>query len=53
MLRLGGDKLYLPDENRYLAKLRIGKATFYVKYSAEEGSYIVRSAYAYKAEMKG
>lgn len=48
-----GDKLYLPDENKYLAKLRIGKATFYVEYSAEEGSYIIRSAYAHKAEMKG
>lgn len=48
-----GDKLYLPDENRYLAKLRIGKASFYVEYSVEQGSYIIRSAYAYKAEMKG
>lgn len=49
----GGDKLYLPDENRYLAKLRIGKATFYVEYAIEQGSYIVGSAYAHKAEMKG
>ncbi len=49
----GDDKLYLPDENRYLAKLRIGKATFYVEYAIEQGSYIVGSAYAHKAEMKG
>ena len=48
-----GDKLYLPNGNSYLAKLRIGKATFYVEYSIEQGSYIVRSAYAHKAEMKG
>jgi len=48
-----GEKLYLPDKNRYLAKLRIGKATFYVEYSIEQGSYIVRSVYAHKAEMKG
>lgn len=48
----GGEKLYLPDENRYLAKLKIGKATFYVEYSVEDGSYIVRSAYAHKAETK-
>lgn len=48
----GGDKLYLPDENRYLAKLRIGKATFYVEYAIEQGSYIVGSAYAHKAEIK-
>lgn len=48
----GGEKLYLPDKNRYLAKLKIGKATFYVEYSVEDGSYIVRSAYAHKAETK-
>jgi len=48
-----GEKLYLPDENRYLAKLGIGKATFYVEYSIEDGNYIVRSAYAHKAEIKG
>lgn len=48
-----GEKLYLPDENRYLAKLRIGTATFYVEYSIENGNYIVRSAYVHKAEIKG
>lgn len=48
-----GEKLYLPDENRYLAKLKIGKATFYVEYSVEDGNYIVRSVYAHKAEIKG
>ena len=48
-----GEKLYQPDENRYLAKFKIGKATFYVEYSIEDGSYIVRSAYAYKAEITG
>ena len=47
------DKLYLPDENRYLAKLRIGEATFYVEYSIEEGNYIVRSAYAHKTKIIG
>ena len=48
-----GEKLYLPDENRYLAKLKIGKATFYVEYSVEDGNYTVRSVYAHKAEIKG
>ena len=48
-----GEKLYQPDENRYLAKLKIGKATFCVEYSIEDGNYIVRSAYAYKAEITG
>jgi len=48
-----GEKLYLPDENRYLAKLLIGTATFYVEYSIEDGNYIVRTVYAHKADIKG
>jgi glutamate synthase (NADPH/NADH) small chain len=48
-----GDKLYQPDANRYLAKLRIGNATFYAEYSIEPDSYIVRSAYAHKSEIVG
>lgn len=48
-----GEKLYLPDENRYLAKLKMGEATFYVEYSVEDGNHIVRSAYVHKAEIKG
>jgi hypothetical protein len=47
------DKLYQPEANGYLAKLRIGSATFYVKYSVEEGSYLVQSAYAHKSEILG
>ena len=47
------EKLYQPGVNVYLAKLRIGKATFYVEYSIEDGNYIVRSAYAHKAEIPG
>ena len=47
-----GDKAYQPDANRYLAKLQIGSATFYADYSVEEGAYLVRSAYAHKAELK-
>ena len=48
-----GEKLYLPDENRYLAKLRIGEATFYVEYSIEEDGYAARTAYAHKATIAG
>ena len=48
-----GDKLYLPDSNTFLSKLKIGNATFYVKYTAEEGSYPVQSAYAHKSEILG
>jgi len=47
-----GDKLYQPDSNKYLAKLSIGEATFYVEYSIKEDSYVVSSAYAHKAEIK-
>lgn len=47
-----GEKLYQPDANRYLAKLRIGSATFYVEYSINEDKYVVNSAYAHKAEIK-
>ena len=48
-----GNKLYQLEANRYLAKLRIGSATFYVKYSVEQGGYLVQSAYAHKSEMLG
>lgn len=47
-----GEKLYQPEANRYLAKLRIGEATFYVEYSIEEEGYVVRSAYAHKSEVE-
>ena len=47
-----GEKLYQPDENRYLAKLRIGEATFYVEYAIEGDKYVVNSTYAHKAEIK-
>ena len=48
-----GEKLYKPDENIFLAKLIIGKATFYVEYSIEQTNYILRSAYAHKSEISG
>lgn len=46
-----GEKLYIPDENRYLAKLAIGEATFYAAYSVEDGNYVVHTAYAHKAKI--
>ena len=48
---ISDEKLYQPEANRYLAKLRIGQATFYVEYSIEEGGYTVRSAYAHRSEV--
>jgi len=47
-----GEKLYQPGTDRYLAKLRIGNATFYVEYSAMgRGSYIVHTAYSHRSEF--
>lgn len=47
-----GKKLYQPEANRYLAKLRIGEATFYAEYAIEEDRYLVKTAYVHKAEVK-
>ena len=46
-----GDKLYQPDGNRYLGKLRLGKATFYADYSYGEEKFIVNLAYAHRSEI--
>jgi hypothetical protein len=46
-----GDKLYQPDANRYLGKLRIGKATFYADYSYGEKTLIINLAYAHRSEI--
>ena len=49
-----GEKLYQPDANRFLAKLRIADATFYVEYSpAAENSYTVHTAYSHRSEFGG
>lgn len=46
-----GDKLYQQEGDRFLARLRISEATFYVEYSVSAENYIVHSAYAHRAEM--
>ena len=47
-----GEKLYQPESNRFLAKMRIANATFYVKYSVTgENNYAVHSAYFHRAEI--
>ena len=47
-------KLYQPESNRFLAKKRIGEATFYVEYSVSEGKkYVVHTAYFHRAETEG
>lgn len=48
-----GEKLFQPDTGKFLAKLRIGQATFYVEYSQGTRSFTVESAYAHKSEIVG
>ena len=49
-----GEKLYQPETNRYLAKMRIANTTFYVEYSlTEEKTYEVHTAYSHRAELEG
>jgi hypothetical protein len=47
------EKLFQPDSGKFLAKLRIGKATFYVEYYQGTDSFTVQSAYAHKSEITG
>ena len=48
-----GEKLYLQDSDIYLARLRLGNATFYVEYSAAgEKCYTVHTAYSHRTELK-
>ena len=46
-----GEKLYLPEENRYLAKLTLSEATFYTEYSIADGSYVVHTAYSHMSKI--
>jgi glutamate synthase (NADPH) small chain len=46
-----GEKLYQPDGSRYLGKLRIGKATFYVEYAYGKGNFIVNTVYYHRSEI--
>ena len=47
------EKIYQPTSERFLAKLRIGKATFYVEYHEGSGGFVIDSAYAHKSEIIG
>lgn len=49
-----GEKLYRPEGERFLAKLRIGDLTVYVEYSPlGERAFQIHTAYAHKSEIKG
>ena len=48
-----GEKLYQPETERFLAKLKIADVTFYVEYSlAGEKTFIVHTAYSHRAELE-
>ncbi len=48
-----GDKLYLPGQNRYLARMRRDSATIYVDYSVEPaGGCTIHTAYGHQVEIK-
>ena len=47
-----GRKAYQTDTNLYLASLWIDRATFYVEYLIEDGTYSIVTTYAHRAEIK-
>ena len=48
-----GEKLFQPEGDRYLAKMPLSNATFYVEYSVAEGKpYIVHTAYSHRAQIE-
>ena len=46
-----GEKLFQPEGDRYLAKLTISDATFYVEYSISDDSYRIHTAYFHRSEF--
>jgi hypothetical protein len=48
-----GEKLYQPETERFLGKLKIADVTFYAEYSlAGEKTYVVHTAYSHRAELE-
>jgi hypothetical protein len=43
-----GEKLYQPDSKRFLAKLRVKEAYFYVEYEPAEDAYRIHAAYTHR-----
>jgi hypothetical protein len=46
-----GEKLYQPNTNIFLAKLRIGRATFYIEYARGAADFVVRTAYGHRSDI--
>jgi hypothetical protein len=47
-----GEKLYQPQTNRHLAKLKINEATIYADYTTEKDTYKINTTYKHKAVIK-
>ena len=46
-----GEKLYAPEEDKYLAKMWLSEAMFYVEYTSSAEGYVVHSAYTHRSEF--
>ena len=46
-----GEKLYQPDGERALAKMKLSEATFYVEYSPSDAGYVIHSAYSHRSNI--
>ena len=48
-----GEKLYEPDTNIFLSKLRVKEVYFYVEYKPVEGGYKIYSTYSHRFLLEG
>jgi hypothetical protein len=48
-----GQKLYEPGTDRFLSKLRVKEAYFYVEYSPVKGGYKIHAAYTHRFLLEG
>ena len=46
-----GEKLCTPEEDRFLAKMWLSEAMFYVEYSKSDEGYVIHSAYTHRSEF--
>lgn len=48
-----GEKLYIPDQNRFLAKLEFPNAIIYADYGIADDSYNVNTTYYHRSKFVG
>ena len=48
-----GDKLYTPDSDIFLSKLRVNEVYFYAEYALREGAYKIYGAYSHRFLIEG